>query len=158
MKFSFGPIINERSRTIILGSLPGEASLAMGRYYAHPQNSFWKILYGIYGETPPESFDERYSFILRKELALWDVIKCAQRKGSLDGNIKDEEPNDIPSMLSQYPNISLIIFNGGCAFAKYKKYFGEPPMPYLRMLSTSPACAGRDAEKFAAWEKALKRI
>ncbi|MCQ4763564.1 DNA-deoxyinosine glycosylase [Cloacibacillus evryensis] len=157
MKYSFGPVINDSSRTLILGSLPGEKSLAMSSYYAHPQNHFWKILYRVFGETMPDSFQERYDFILRRRLALWDTIKCARRAGSLDGKIRDEEPNDVPSLLALHPNISLILFNGACAFAKYKKYFGEPARHYRRMLSTSPACAGRNDERYRMWEEALRQ-
>ncbi len=157
MKYSFGPVINDGSRILILGSLPGERSLAMSRYYAHPQNHFWKILYAVFGETMPASFEERYDFILRRRLALWDTIKRARRDGSLDGKIRDEEPNDIPSLLAAHPNLSLILFNGACSFAKYKKYFGEPPIPYQKMLSTSPACAGRDEERYLMWEEALRQ-
>ena len=157
MKYSFGPVINDSSRTLILGSLPGEKSLAMSSYYAHPQNHFWKILYRVFGETMPDSFQERYDFILRGLLALWDTLKCARRAGSLDGKIRDEEPNDVPSLLALHPNISLILFNGACAFAKYKKYFGEPARHYRRMLSTSPACAGRNDERYRMWEEALRQ-
>lgn len=155
MKHSFAPIINNDSRILILGSLPGEKSLEMGRYYAHPQNHFWKILYSVFGETMSQSFDERYEFILRHHLALWDIVKSAQRDGSLDGKIKDEEPNDIPSLLRKYQGIKLILFNGAYSFRKYKKYFNTPQIPYRQMLSTSPACAGRNEERYNMWKDAL---
>ena len=156
MEHSFAPLIAENSKILILGSLPGVRSLEAARYYAHPQNRFWKIVYGAWGETPDEDFDARYNYLLARGLALWDVIKCARREGSADGNIRDESPNDIPALLASHPNIVRIIFNGGYAFAKYKKYFGEPKMEYRRLLSTSPACAGRDAEREAMWRKALR--
>ncbi|MCF0247798.1 MAG: DNA-deoxyinosine glycosylase [Synergistes sp.] len=157
MKYSFAPLIDDNSITLILGSLPGERSLETGRYYAHPQNYFWKILYEVYREPMPGSFDMRYEFILRHNLALWDSVKCARRVGSLDGNIRDEEPNDIPALTAMHPKLSLIVFNGAAAFAKYKKHFGEPNLPYRRLLSTSPACAGRNAERFRMWREALLR-
>lgn len=155
MEYSFGPLICESSKILILGSLPGVRSLAEGRYYAHPRNLFWPLIYGQWQMKPPESFDERYRFILEHELALWDVIGCARREGSLDGNIRDERPNDIPSLLRGHPSLSLILFNGAYAFAKYKKYFGEPDISYRKLLSTSPACAGRDREREQMWRGAL---
>ena len=155
MKYSFAPLIDKDSRILILGSLPGEKSLEMSRYYAHPYNHFWKNLYLIFDERMPDNFDERYKFILRHRLALWDTVKCAKREGSLDGKIREEEPNDIPGLLKDYPGIGMILFNGAFSFQKYKKYFGEPPIPYRRMLSTSPACAGRNEEKFQMWKDAI---
>lgn len=155
MKYSFGPLIDDRSRILILGSLPGEKSLQMSRYYAHPHNLFWKNLYMIFSEEMPQNFDERYKFILKHRLALWDTIKCAKRDGSLDGKIRDEEPNDIPALLARFPGIGLILFNGACSYQKFKKYFGEPEIPWRRMLSTSPACAGRNNEKFEMWKDAI---
>lgn len=155
MKYSFAPIIDGGSRILILGSLPGDRSIADARYYAHPRNAFWKIVYGFWGETPPESFDMRYEYILRRELALWDVIDHASRQGSSDGRIKDETFNDIPGLLASYPGISLILFNGACAFLKYSRHFGAPEVPYRRLLSTSPACACRDDERRRMWHEAL---
>ncbi len=157
MEYSFGPLIDENSKILILGSLPGVRSLAEARYYAHPQNKFWKIIYGAWGETPDEDFDARYRFILAHGLALWDVVKCAEREGSADGSIRNETPNDIPALLAAHPNVRRIIFNGGFAFAKYKKYFGAPTIDYRKVLSTSPACAGRDREREEMWMEALGR-
>ncbi|HIT04613.1 MAG TPA: DNA-deoxyinosine glycosylase, partial [Candidatus Caccocola faecipullorum] len=92
MEYSFGPLIDENSKILILGSLPGVRSLAEARYYAHPQNKFWKIIYGAWGKTPDACFDARYRFILARGLALWDVVKCAEREGSADGSIRNETP------------------------------------------------------------------
>lgn len=155
MKYSFAPVIDARSRILILGSLPGDRSIADARYYAHPRNVFWQTVYGFWKETPPESFDERYEYLLRRNLALWDVIKCASRYGSSDGKIKDEEFNDIPGLLMKFPAVSLILFNGAFAFSKYSRHFGAPEIPCRRMLSTSPACAGRDEERQRMWHDAL---
>ena len=156
MKYSFAPIADGGSRILILGSLPGDRSIADARYYAHPRNAFWKIVYGFWGETPPENFDLRYEYILRRKLALWDVIDHASRQGSSDGRIKDETYNDIPGLLAAYPGISLILFNGACAFLKYSRHFGTPEIPCRRLLSTSPACAGRDDERRRMWHEALE--
>lgn len=158
MEESFAPLIGEKSKILILGSLPGVRSIAAARYYAHPRNSFWKIIYGAWGKSPEADFDARYRFILSHGLALWDVVKRARRDGSADSAIRDETPNDIPALLSAYPSIRRVIFNGGFAFAKYKKYFGTPPVDFRKVLSTSPACAGRDEEREAMWREALRDV
>lgn len=155
MEHSFAPIEDENSRILILGSLPGVRSLSENQYYAHPQNKFWKIIFGVFGAAPTDDYDAKISLLHKNHIALWDVVKCAERKGSSDGMIKHQKPNDIPAFLKKHKKIELIIFNGGFAFANYKKYFGEPQLPYVRMLSTSPACAGRDEARLRMWQEAL---
>lgn len=155
-KCSFAMIADSRSRLLILGSLPGGASLAAHRYYAHPRNAFWPIVYAAFGETPDESFDARYAFALSRGIALWDVIARAYRDGSLDSKIRAEEPNDIPALLRERPSIESIIFNGATARAKYEKFFGAPTIPSTQLLSTSPAVAGRDGERRESWIAAIR--
>lgn len=156
MKYSFAPLIDIHCELLILGSLPGAKSLGENQYYAHPQNKFWPIMCRVFSGELSAGYDQRCSMLLKNRVALWDVIKCAKREGSLDGDIKNEIPNDIPALLKKYPRIGMIVFNGGCAFTKYKKHFGTPSVPYLRLLSTSPACAGRDKEKRLMWQNALQ--
>ena len=156
MEYSFPPLINAKSRILVLGSLPGVRSLELSQYYAHPQNSFWKIMFVIFGAPFSKDYGTRCSLLLENGLALWDVIKCADRDGSSDSRIKNKTPNDLPGLLTKYEHIRLIIYNGSCAITNYKKYFGEPTLPYRRLLSTSPACAGRDSEKFRMWEETIK--
>lgn len=155
MEYSFAPLVNNRSKIIILGSLPGMRSLEAQEYYAHPQNRFWRIMFDIFGAPLSCDYAVKCALLLDNGVALWDVVKCAERKGSLDGNIRNETPNDIPKLLKIYPNIHFIIFNGTKACASYKKHFSEPTLPYARLLSTSPACAGRDAERLEAWRGAV---
>lgn len=155
MEYSFSPLVDEKSRILILGSLPGLKSLELNQYYAHPQNRFWKIMFAIFDTPLSNDYSIRCSLLLSNHIALWDVLKCADRKGSSDGNIRNQIPNDIPLLLKEHPNISFIIYNGSCAFSNFKKYFGQPPLRYKHLLSTSPACAGRDHERFEMWERAL---
>lgn len=156
MDRGFTFITGDEPRLLILGSLPGEASIAAGRYYAHPRNAFWPLLFGALGADDPRSFDERYAFVVSHNIALWDVIEQAERRGSLDSAIREEVPNDIPSFIASHPSLRYIIFNGGTAYAKYKKFFGEPSLPHARVLSTSPACAGRDAQRMEQWHDAIR--
>ena len=157
MEYSFAPLIEDSSKILILGSLPGVRSLEEQQYYAHPMNKFWGIMYSEYTETFSCDYERRCRLLADNGVALWDVIRCAERTGSLDGNIRMGEPNDIPKLLATHPNIGRILFNGGCAFSTYKKYFGQPKVSFVQLLSTSPACAGRDRERLAMWRDALTR-
>lgn len=155
MKKSFGAVCNGRSKVLILGSLPGAKSLEMCEYYAHPSNHFWPIMFWIFGREPVSDYGEKLKFLLSKRIALWDVVARAEREGSLDGNIRNYECNDIPGLLSERPNIGFIIFNGGFSERTFKRRFGPPPLPNVRVLSTSPACAGRYEEKKRTWKEAV---
>lgn len=158
MERSFAPLVNEDSRILILGSLPGAESLRAGQYYAYQYNHFWKIIFEILNDGwELTDYGEKCALLLRGGLALWDVAESAEREGSLDSRIKNLEPNDIPGLLKRYANIRFLIFNGGFAFSAYKKSFGKPTLPYEKVLSTSPACAGRFDEKLALWRGAVKK-
>ena len=89
MKYSFAPLRDERCEILILGSLPGEESLRMRQYYAHPRNSFWKIMFEILGEKYTDDYREKCRMMLRHHIALWDVVYSGERQGSLDSNIKN---------------------------------------------------------------------
>lgn len=155
MEYSFAPIEDENSRILILGSLPGVRSLSENQYYAHPQNKFWKIIFMVFGAPQTDDYDAKIGLLHKNHIALWDVVKCAERKGSSDGMITRQKPNNIPAFLKKHKKIELIIFNGGFSFANYKKYFGEPALSYRKLLSTSPACAGRDEARLRMWREAL---
>lgn len=158
MERSFAPLVNKDSRILILGSLPGVESLRAGQYYAYKYNHFWKIIFEIFnrGEELTD-YAEKCGLLLRRGLALWDVAESAEREGSLDSRIKNLRPNDIPGLLKCCGNIQFLIFNGGFAFSAYKKCFGKPLLPYEKVLSTSPACAGRFEEKLAMWSAAIQK-
>ncbi|MCL2124709.1 MAG: DNA-deoxyinosine glycosylase [Oscillospiraceae bacterium] len=153
---SFAPLIDSQSQTLILGSLPGVVSLREQKYYAHNRNTFWRIIYAIYGETLIEDYSLRCEFILSKSLALWDVCGSAKRIGAADIKLTDIIPNDIDGLLKDYPNIRRIVLNGRKAEKEYRRYFSELPIPALYAPSTSPALAALTFdEKLSAWRKAL---
>lgn len=156
MEHSFEPIIDQGSRLLILGSLPGVISLKKNEYYANRQNRFWEIIYSVLGSPLCKDYLSKVMFLHDNQIALWDVIKSADRAGSCDSNIKAAIPNDIPKLIHDHPGISFIIFNGRFAEGSYKNFFGKPHLPFEVLLSTSPACAGRDSEKFDMWERAVK--
>ncbi|WP_243450280.1 DNA-deoxyinosine glycosylase [Desulfosporosinus sp. Sb-LF] len=151
---SFQPIVDERSRVLILGSMPGIESLRLQQYYANPRNQFWKLIYSLFDLEPCEAYEERVSFIKGKQIALWDVIENCYREGSLDSNIREEKVNDFSGLFKAYPGIKIVMFNGGKAYETYKKRIGFGAIPNLtfqRLTSSSPANTKRYVEKLREW-------
>jgi len=138
----------------VLGTLPGEESLRQVRYYAHPRNLFWPIVHALFGATPSEIYEERLVFVMARRIALWDVCAAAERRASLDTEIKREVPNTIDALLDANPGIRTVAFNGGTARRLHDRHFTRRPgVAYLHLPSTSPAHASRSfAEKLALWQ------
>jgi hypoxanthine-DNA glycosylase len=160
----FAPIADARARLLILGSLPGQASLAAGQYYAQPRNAFWRILGELLGAGPDVDYQARAATLRRAGIALWDVCAAAERPGSLDASIRRDSVvvNDFAAFLRTHPRIALLAFNGATAADLYRRCVLPvlPPraaaLPTLRLPSTSPAHAGMPyAAKRAAWAEAL---
>jgi len=120
---SFPPVIDERARVLVLGSMPGTASLEKFQYYGHPRNYFWPIVYRLLGVELDQEYEQRLAFAQDHHIALWDVIAMCKREGSLDMNIKEEQPNDIPSLLRRYPAIECLAFNGSKAYETFQRAF-----------------------------------
>jgi hypoxanthine-DNA glycosylase len=154
---SFEPIVNEQSRILILGTMPGIKSLEKNQYYAHPRNAFWQIMFRLFNTEFSNNYEDRKNLILKNKLALWDTLKLCFREGSLDTNIKNEEANEIHQLLEKYPKIHSIIFNGKAAEKFYRRYFqNKNPIKYYQLPSTSPANATKSFnEKFAEWKLIL---
>ncbi len=142
---SFAPSIDNNSKVLILGSMPGVKSLEEQQYYAHPQNRFWKVIGVICNEPNLHGFDYNLKLktLLKNNIALWDTIKSCKRDGSLDSDIQNEVPNDINGLLRKYPNIKIICLNGNKSYSTFKKYFSNLLEKYscYKMPSTSPANA-----------------
>jgi len=139
---------------LVLGTLPGEESLRQVRYYAHPRNLFWPIVFALFGEPLPENYETRLRFVIERRIALWDVCATAERRASLDTEIKREAPNAIDELLDANPAIRTVVFNGGTARRLYDRHFKRrPALTYLHMPSTSPAHASLTfAQKLARWQ------
>ncbi len=159
---SFSAKVNNNSKILILGSMPGEKSLMETQYYAHPYNRFWKIMGILCKEDNMVAFsyEDRINVLLRCGFALWDVIGKCRRDGSLDSAIKDEMPNDIKGLLKKYPNIKIICLNGNKAFSSFKKYFPEiledKKYSVHGLPSTSPANARyRMDDLLKCWGKVI---
>lgn len=153
VKRSFPPIVDERARVLVLGTLPGEESLRRQQYYAHPRNLFWPILYALFDATPAADYSTRLAFAASQRVAVWDVCMAGEREASADATIRREIPNAIDRLLDAYSLIGAVVFNGGGARRLYDRHFPRRPgLVYLAMPSTSPAHARLDfAAKLAQW-------
>lgn len=156
---SFPPIAAPDARLLILGSMPGVASLDAGQYYAHPQNAFWRIMGEIADAGPDKDYQERERILRARGIAVWDVLKSCVRPGSLDADIRDEVPNDFAGFFVAHPGIVRIGLNGGKAAASFKAHaarFCPQGVTVTTLPSTSPAHAARSfAEKCEMWRAGL---
>ncbi|MDO8312483.1 MAG: DNA-deoxyinosine glycosylase [Sideroxyarcus sp.] len=157
---SFRPISDANARVLILGSMPGKESLKQHQYYAHPQNTFWKIMGELFGAQPSLPYEERLRLLQSSGIALWDVLASCERKSSLDAHIRKESANDFTSFFARHPHITRVFFNGSKAEQCFRKFVQDkqalPPLQFQRLPSTSPAHAGmRYADKLQAWLAAI---
>lgn len=156
---SFAPIAAPDAETLILGSMPGIASLEANQYYAHPRNAFWRIMGQLFGAGIETPYAERQEILLARRVAVWDVLQFCQRYGSLNSNIKDEVPNDFARFFAAHPHIRRIGLNGGKAaksFDKHASLYLPRGAASVALPSTSPAHASKTFEqKCAEWRAAL---
>lgn len=167
---SFAPVGSPQARVLILGSMPGVASLSAGEYYAHPRNAFWRILGDLAGAAPDLPYQTRLQILRAHDLALWDVLQSCERPGSLDADIVPDsiQPNDFAGFLAGHQQIRRIVFNGATAEQCFRRHVlpgltasgvinaPHAPLTLLRLPSTSPAHAGMPYErKLALWREAL---
>lgn len=151
--FSFPPFIDDTSKILILGSIPGVKSLEKQQYYAHPQNKFWKIIFELFSENFTDDYKERINILKKNHIAIWDVIDSCERKGSLDSEIKNEEANQIEELLEKYPNIKAIFCNGGKSFKNLQKVLGKNfKIPIFLLPSTSPLHTISFEKKLEEWK------
>ena len=140
LSHSFPPLIYDDVEILILGSLPGKKSIELKEYYGHPRNRMWKILCTITNCDLPNDYASKKIFLQKNKIGLWDVASSAERKGSLDSNIKKETPNDVDNLLINYPSINVIGFNGKKSESMYKKFFKlNRSIKYVSLPSSSPA-------------------
>ncbi len=155
---SFVPFVNAQTHTLILGTMPGIASLEKQEYYANKRNHFWTILFTILDHFPTtEVFEEKINILQENNIGLWDVLKTCERAGSLDVNIKNHEVNDFNALFKKFPFITTIIFNGIESHKYFFKTFGEiKGITYYVMPSTSPANTMSFENKLKLWSAAFK--
>ena len=154
-KIGLAPIAAADARLFVLGSLPGDASLAAKRYYAHPTNQFWRLLGAAIGEDLHGlDYDDRLDRLKARRIGLWDVIASATRLGSLDQAIRGAAHNPLERMVDDYPRLEAIAFNGAAAAAAGRRIFGGVEGVALIDLPSSSAANTRPfADKAAAWAR-----
>ena len=150
------PVVGASARLLILGSFPGDASLAAAQYYAHPRNQFWAILSALWHiDLVALPYDARIVQVQARGLAIWDVYAACRREGSLDSAIEDAQPNDIAGLCRRAPALRAVLHNGGES-ARAMRLTRTLGLPVLRLPSTSPAHASWSFErKLAAWREAF---
>jgi TDG/mug DNA glycosylase family protein len=130
-----GPVV------LILGSMPSVLSLERRRYYGNERNHFWRLVHAVLEEPENDDYEARVAMLERRKIALWDVMRSCVRPGSLDKNIREEEPNDVAGLLAANPTIRAVCFNGQTARTMYFKYNREAEgraLEYLLLPSSSP--------------------
>jgi hypoxanthine-DNA glycosylase len=154
----FPPVAAANARVLVLGSMPGQASLEAQEYYAYRQNSFWRIMGELFGAGPDLPYAQRLEKLQTAGIALWDVIADCRREGSLDADIvgASVRANNFTVFFAAHPQIRQVFFNGAAAETAFRRYalpeLGGRPLQLHRLPSTSPAHAARSyAEKLAAW-------
>lgn len=154
---SFRPVIDQRARILILGSMPGPESLRLRQYYGFSGNHFWRILFDLLEVKPPASYSEKIALLKESRIALWDVAGTCLRVGASDSSIRQAVPNKIPALLGRYKALHTIFINGKTAEALYRKYFSDQiQIAAYYLPSTSPANASMPyAQKLEKWRMIL---
>ncbi len=161
---SFPPIADPGAKILILGSIPGKASLRAQQYYAHPHNAFWPIMECLLGIEPGLPYATRCCRLIEHRIALWDVLAACTRSSSLDSDIVESSiiANDFAGFFDRHPQIGVIFFNGAKAESSYRKHVrprlpvAAARLPAYRLPSTSPAHAAlRFDDKLEHWRAIL---
>jgi hypoxanthine-DNA glycosylase len=152
-KSSFPPVVAPDTRVLVLGSLPGERSLAAGRYYAHPQNRFWHLIGKVVGmNLEPLDYDARLAALLAAKIGLWDTVASARRAGSLDAAIREAQHNPLAELASSLPELRAVGFNGKASARIGLPQLAGTGLALIALPSSSPANASVPlAEKEKLW-------
>jgi hypoxanthine-DNA glycosylase len=150
-KSGLAPIARDDAWLIILGSLPGDVSLAHRRYYAHPTNQFWRLLGDAIGEDLQAlAYDKRLERLGERGIGLWDVIGSARRSGSLDQAIRDPRHNLLAEFIGQFPELRAVAFNGRTAALLGRTQLGRE-LTLIDLPSSSAAHTRAVADKARDW-------
>jgi len=151
----FPPQVRDDTRLLILGSLPGAASLAAARYYANPRNQFWRLVGGaMEEEIAALAYEARLARLLERGIGLWDTVAAAERQGSLDSAIRLESASDLAGLAGRLPALDAMAFNGGTAARVGRRQLGPAPgFDMIDLPSSSPAYTLSFEAKLAAWSR-----
>lgn len=155
------PVVDRKTRILVLGSFPGAKSLKVKQYYANERNLFWQIVSAVLGMPMPGDYKNRIKILKRNGIGLWDVVALCRRSGSADGRIVSPVINDIPVLLRKHRKIRAVFLNGKTAEKFFKRQFGDSVVNISvnGLPSTSPANAGQPrAFKIAKWKKITSKI
>ena len=162
---SFPPVTDRAARVLVLGSMPGVASLRAGRYYAHPHNAFWPVMGALFGASPEVAYEKRILIVRGAGMALWDVMASCVREGSLDSDIDEASivANDFHWFFDAHPRVKHVFFNGAKAehcFHRYvRPHLSDRGLTFTRLPSTSPAHASLSlAQKLKAWRAVAQAL
>lgn len=155
MKTGFAPVADANTRLFILGSLPGDRSLALGQYYGHPTNQFWRLLGAVIEEDLSSlSYEARLERLRSHGVGLWDVFHAAHRPGSGDSAIRDGLHNPLGDLIADFPRLSAIAFNGGTAAREGRRTFAaDCRVQLIDLPSSSAANTCRFEAKLASWKR-----
>ena len=150
----FPPVFDENSRVLILGSFPSVKSRQVDFYYGNRQNRFWKMLCGYFGEEIPPTKEEKTAFLLRRKVALWDMVAACDIVGSSDASVKNAQILRLENLLKK-TRVEKILLNGALAYGLFVKEYGDLPISYEKMPSTSPA---NPRYEESIWQQALNEV
>lgn len=151
-KASFAPVVDADTRILILGSLPGDASLAAAQYYAHPRNQFWRLLGAVLAVPLADMpYLQRLAAMRQHGVGLWDVVAEASRRGSLDSAIRDARANPLAELVASLPALRVVAFNGQTA-GKAAPQLAASGVPVLVLPSSSPAHTLAFDKKLQEWQ------
>ncbi|MEG3149934.1 DNA-deoxyinosine glycosylase [Sphingomonas sp. ZT3P38] len=154
-KSSFPPVVDAQTRLLLLGSLPGDRSLAAQRYYAHPQNQFWQLMSGVIErDLVALDYEARLAALLAAHVGLWDVVASARRDGSSDAAIRDPVGNDLVGLVGSLPTLRAVGFNGTTSFRYGTKQLAPAPgIALIPLPSSSPLHTVGLAAKQPLWDR-----
>jgi double-stranded uracil-DNA glycosylase len=161
IKYSFPPFVPDGARLLILGTLPGEESLRLQQYYAHPRNHFWPLIAALSESPLPSSFTERVALLKDNRWALWDVLEGAERIGSSDAAIRNPTVNAFGDFFAEHAEIETVAFNGQKARDLFVRYILKPGIvskdrfTAIDLPSSSPLYTKSFEEKLGLWRTKL---
>jgi len=153
-KTGLPPVYDSNSRVLILGSFPSVKSRETAFYYGHKQNRFWKMLCGFFGENIPDTTAAKKDFLLRRQVALWDMVVSCEIQGSSDASVKGAALADLNEILDK-AKIEKILLNGSLSYQLFLQKYAGLALPYVKMPSTSPANPRYDE---AVWREELAEV
>jgi hypoxanthine-DNA glycosylase len=165
IKHGLAPVVDENFRVVILGTLPGDESLRQQQYYADPSNHFWALVAGVFGTPVDITYEVRLEFLAIRGVALWDVLRYAERSGSTDAAIANPQPNDFSDLFAKFPALRRVAFNGTKAEALWRRHIRTMiDVPHESLITTTlPSSSGTPGrhvlqfdEKLIRWRKFLR--